>query len=297
MSAATPIPSPAYAAPTHNRHALTGRSVAIDRRIQAARADLTDIRLCDRIFAPHYASPVARTAIVITPVLEAPEPTAAPLSQLLPGDTFEVLELTDTLAWGLSCTDGVVGYVDAASLGELTPATHRVVKHSAALREAPDRNASILATLPLGARVAALAEREPFLLTDHGYVAAADVDPLDRIDAASIAVRARSLTGIAAIVGGRSLTGVDSAGLVFLTLDLCGVTAPRFLDLQQSSIGREIPEDASMTAGDILFFEDRAAIAVDADHALHVGETITAIEPLAALIASYGPIVAIRRVA
>ncbi|WP_448501438.1 NlpC/P60 family protein [Sphingomonas sp.] len=292
---ATAIPARPFAAPTHNRHALTGRSVAIDPRVQAARADLTDIRLCDRVFAPHYAAPVTRTALGIAAVRSEPQAGAPVLSQLLPGDDFEMLELSEALAWGISTTDGAVGYVDAVALGDYSPATHRVVRNLAAVREAPDRNAVGLATLPLGARIAALDERDPFLLTDHGYVALADIAPLDRIATADITAVARSLAGIAACPGGRSGTGVDAAGLVFLALDLCGLSCPRFLDLQRETLGVVI--EGQPSPGDLLFFADHAAILVDSDQALHVGDRASVVEPVEALAARHGPIAAVRRIA
>jgi cell wall-associated NlpC family hydrolase len=292
---ATAIPARPFAAPTHNRHALTGRSVAIDPRVQAVRADLTDIRLCDRVFAPHYAAPVTRTALGIAAVRSEAQAGAPVLSQLLPGDDFEILELSEALAWGISTTDGVVGYVDAVALGDHSPATHRVVRNLAAVREAPDRNAAGLATLPLGARIAALGERDPFLLTDHGYVALADVAPLDRIATADIAAVARSLAGIAASPGGRSGTGVDAAGLVFLALDLCGLSCPRFLDLQRETLGFVVEGEPS--PGDLLFFADHAAIMVGKDQAVHVGDRASVVEPVEALAARLGPVVTGRRIA
>jgi cell wall-associated NlpC family hydrolase len=292
---ATAIPVHPFAAPTHNRHALTGRSVAIDPRVQAVRADLTDIRLCDRVFAPHYAAPVTRTALGLADIRSDAQAGASILSQLLPGDDFEILELSEAIAWGVSTTDGVVGYVDAAALGDHSPATHRVVRNPAPLREAPDRNAVGLAALPLGARIAALGERHPFLLTDHGYVALADVAPLDRLAASDIAIVARSLAGIAASPGGRSGAGIDGAGLIFLTLDLCGLPCPRFLDLQRETLGASV--DTAMSPGDLLFFADHAAILIGDDRAIHVGDRACVVEPVETLAARHGPIVAIRRMA
>src|SRR3546814_10199611 len=40
-----------------NRFTLTGRSVALDRRVNAIRGDLADVALAGRYFAPHYSCP------------------------------------------------------------------------------------------------------------------------------------------------------------------------------------------------------------------------------------------------
>lgn len=285
-----------HTAPPPDRHALTGRSVAIDPRIHAARADLTDVRLAARIFAPHYASAMPLTALTLLPIRESDAPDAAILSELLPGETFEILELSDDRAWGIGATDGVVGYVDPIGLGEHAAPTHRVTGIAAALREAPDGNASALATLPMGARIAALAERGRFLLTDHGYVAANDVSSLDTPVNTAIAEIAVRTIGIAAKPGGRSGAGVDPAGLIALVLDCCGHRAPRFADLQRGSVGVAVdPADAPLS-GDLLFFADHVAIQVSDTDVVHVDYRVVRVT-LASLADDHGAVVARHRIA
>ncbi|MDF0752810.1 hypothetical protein NLU14_21530, partial [Marinobacter sp. 71-i] len=53
--ASTSSQSPA--GPARKRFSLKGRSVPIDPRVDAVRRDLADVRLADRVFAPHYAAP------------------------------------------------------------------------------------------------------------------------------------------------------------------------------------------------------------------------------------------------
>lgn len=272
--------------PPLSRFELSGPSAVIDRRIQAARADLTDVRLADRIFAPHYAAPVVRSATTILPVRAAPEPDAIILSELLPGDAFELLEWSTGKAWGRSVTDSVVGYVDPAGLTEHAAATHRVVALAAPLREAPDANAGALATLPMGARVVALGERGAFLLTDHGYVAADDVAPIDARGPSGVAAAALRLLGVPAREGGRSGSGVDATGLVFLACDCAGIAAPRFLDLQRSTLGSPLDESEALVAGDLLFHDEDVAIMVSADEAVRVDGSRVVRVPLAALTGS-----------
>lgn len=88
----------------------------IDPRTDAARRDLADVRLADRVFAPHYAAPVAHVVTAPVPLRAAKEADAEVLAQLAEGDVFEVLELSAGNAWGRAPGSGLVGYVDAASL-------------------------------------------------------------------------------------------------------------------------------------------------------------------------------------
>ncbi|MET0307079.1 MAG: SH3 domain-containing protein [Sphingomonas sp.] len=81
------------------------------------RRDLADVRLADRVFAPHYAAPMARTLSIDTALRAASPRDSEILVRLSAGDTFEVLELAGGNAWGVARSTGLVGYIDAAALG------------------------------------------------------------------------------------------------------------------------------------------------------------------------------------
>ena len=52
-----------------------------------------------------------------------------------------------------------------------------------------------------------------------------------------------------------------------------------------------LAETAPFVRGQILFFQDNAAVVVDAQNAVHVDAMGVARAPIAALIATHGPIV------
>ncbi len=100
-----------------SRFTLTGPSVRLDPTIHAVRRDLADVRLADRVFAPHYAAPAPRVVLRPTPLRAARDPDAAPLAILAAGDAFELLEIAGDHAWGVAPGAGLVGYVDADAIG------------------------------------------------------------------------------------------------------------------------------------------------------------------------------------
>jgi hypothetical protein len=106
---------------TRKRFALTGRSRPIDPRHDAARADLADVRLADRVFAPHYAAPLIRVVRTATALRAASAADAEILTRLSPGDVFEVLEFAGTSAWGTAPGPKLVGYIDAQALNDGQP--------------------------------------------------------------------------------------------------------------------------------------------------------------------------------
>ncbi len=108
--------SPSPAEPTRKRFALTGTSAIIDPRVDAVRPDLADVRLAERVFAPHYAAPMPRTIAETVSLRAGPTADADVLCDLKPGDDFEVLELAGTNAWGVAPGVGLVGYIAASVL-------------------------------------------------------------------------------------------------------------------------------------------------------------------------------------
>ena len=82
------------------------------------RRDLADVRLADRVFAPHYAAPMPRRLAAAASLRSSALADSDVLAQLKPGDVFEVLELAGQSAWGTAPETGLVGYVDIAALEE-----------------------------------------------------------------------------------------------------------------------------------------------------------------------------------
>ena len=102
--------------PARRSFALLGPSVVFDPLTQAVRRDVADIRLADRVFAPHYAAPMPRRIAVEASLLASTEGDAAVLAMLRPGDIFEVLDIAGGNAWGIAVAHNLVGYVAEAAL-------------------------------------------------------------------------------------------------------------------------------------------------------------------------------------
>lgn len=252
-----PIQAPPSASPrTRKRFALTGRSHSVDPRVEAARGDLADVRLADRVFAPHYAAAVQRNANRRSPILASHG--GAVLSEILPGEPFDVLELSRGYAWGVSGGDGTVGFVAVDVLTAPVATTHIVCQPGGAL--------------PVGSRVTA----------NEAADAPTGVCPLDALPKDFVAV-AESLLGTPALAGGRSDGGIDSGGLVSLVLALTGTKAVRFVDIQARELGHDVSGSAPVLRGDLLFTDSDVAIATDDAHAIHVGDAGVARSPIAEL--------------
>lgn len=241
--------------------ALAGPSVRLDSRINAYRGDLADIILAGRVLAPHYARALiracgSRPAYVRT----GPNDETAALSELLPGEAFAVLEYAGGWAWGQCAGDRVVGYVEAIALTDAVQPTHIVCEKWAPVAPDPRVTAPVLAGLPMGARLNGYADGA-CLATEYGCVPMSHLRSIDDPETDPVTVAER-LIGVPWRDGGRGPEGIDAAGLVQLALGLCGIAAPRFLDLQRT-LGRSVPDGAPLRRGDLVISGEAAGLMID----------------------------------
>lgn len=288
--------------PERTRFKLDGRSVALDRRIHAARGDLADLALAGTLFSAHYARAVALTCVAPgTPILSAPSASGEAVSELLRGETFHALDVMTDWAWGFCGHDGYVGYIRREALDVLETPSHRIIAETAPLFRAPDIKAPIADYWPGGAVFSGEAE-DGFIACAEGFIHARHAAPLDARAADWVAVAERYL-GQPYVWGGRGHRGIDCSGLVQVALGQCGLSVPRDTDLQCEGIGNPIDSDAVLRRGDILFFPRHVGIMIDGKTLLHANAHWMAVvaEPLADVVARLAgdhaqPIIARRRI-
>ncbi len=285
------------------RFHLDGCSVKLDRRVNAVRGDLADFSLAGILFAPHYAKAEPMHCLRQAAfVRETGAADARASSQLLPGETFHLLDVTGAWAWGFCDHDGYVGYVERAALGVGSlAATHRITARSAPLFAAADIKSPVLGSLPAGSRIAGAAEGD-FVVTDAGTVHSRHLLPLTEHEDDWVAAAERQI-GQPYVWGGRGAGGIDCSGLVQLALGQAGVRVPRDSDLQRDGIGDPLPADAPLQRGDLVFFPGHVGIMADARNMLHANAywMTTLVEPLADVVARLKgehdkPILARRRI-
>jgi len=86
----------------------------LDPLTHAVRPDLADVRLAERVFAPHYAAAVPCVLAAATDL--SAERGGATIATLDAGETFEVLDLVGEHGWGIAPARALVGYVGRDAL-------------------------------------------------------------------------------------------------------------------------------------------------------------------------------------
>lgn len=198
----------------------------------------------------------------LSSIRAAPAPDAEQRDQLLFGEIFDVLEIVDGWAWGQARRDGIVGHVSIGALSRaILEPTHRVSSIKAAMADSAHQ------ALSLNAFVTVEETREGLVRVARlGWFSASDLADFHAFEAEPATVAER-FAGTPHDTGGRAVRGLDAAGLIQQALYACGMGCPRTAD-QQQNLGADAPAD-DLRRGDLLFWEDHAALMLDAERLIH----------------------------
>lgn len=272
---------------------------SLDRRLNAFRPDLADLRLKGQVDASHFSA--GKAARVMAPVLDvhsAPDASAGMDTQFLRGQLVRVFERQSGWAWVQAERDGYVGYVNEAGLGDSgEEATHQVVTQRSFVYPRAELKTPIIGAHSMGAALQVVGEEETrgtryFLLASGGAMIAGHLSPISSPQADYVTVAERFLH-TPYLWGGASGFGIDCSGLVQLSMHMAGRKAPRDTDMQANGIGE--PFDHTQTPlrrGDLVFWRGHVAIMLDGVQMVHAnGHTMTvAREPLREAIDRIAPL-------
>lgn len=264
---------------------------ALDRRLNAYRSDLADLRLQGRVQAARFvAGTPARVRSATAPLRREPRPDAALDTEALHGESLRVFEETAPgWAWVQLDGDGYVGWCPSDALGPPIEApTHRVAALRTFVFPGPSIKLPPAMLLSMNADVAATGAEGPFLRTDAGFVWARHLAPLAEYATDWVAIADR-FVGTPYLWGGRTSIGLDCSALVQLAMASAGIACPRDSDMQEAAFG--VPatdfDPAKLKRGDLVFWKGHVAIVRGDGTIVHANghHMETVIEPVAEAVA------------
>jgi cell wall-associated NlpC family hydrolase len=281
-----------------------------DPRITPGRPDLAAEHLRGKVSAARYVPGVLREITVSqTGLLRAPKPDSPVETELLFGERFTVYDANETYAWGQAELDGYVGYVRAHALGNPgAAATHRVAVRQSRLYAEPSGKARSGVPLSLGARLRVERDLGRFVEVSllegkSAFVPASHMKPIGERVSDFVSV-AEQLVGVPYLWGGRTSFGLDCSALVQLALAEAGTTSPRDSDRQREALGEIVGGEGALSRlerGDLIFWKNHVAIAVDRVRIIHANALAMAVSietatPFArAVEGSEGPVITVKR--
>jgi cell wall-associated NlpC family hydrolase len=255
-----------------------------DRRRHFANARIAPLSMAGQVEAENYAQPAQmQVASSMADLCAAPN---GPRDRQLPKGTFvQVLEDRDGWNFLQSDRDAYVGYVRSDALDLPRDATHLVAAPATHLYTRADFKSADLGRLSFGSRIVVLDERAKFFETPDGYIPKQHLRPLERPFSDPVTV-AQLHFGAPYLWGGNAIWGIDCSGLVQAALLACGQECPGDSDMQSNELGTELPEDADLKRGDLIFWKGHVGMMVDPDTIIHANahHMATAYEPISTAI-------------
>ncbi len=188
--------------------------------------------------------------------------------QLLFGDTVVVEETMQDHSRVIADKDGYSGWVRTAQLGPVLPATHWVTAAATHVYAEADMKSPDRMSLSFGSRISVISEQSRFVETEMGFIPTSHVSPEPWRFSDPVSV-AELFLGSPYLWGGNSRFGLDCSGLVQAALLACGIPCPGDSGDQERELGTELPEDAKLKRGDLVFWTGHVAWVADQDRFLH----------------------------
>jgi cell wall-associated NlpC family hydrolase len=231
------------------------------------------------------------------------KPDQGPATQLIFGDRFLVLDTQSGHSFGQSQKDGYVGYVRTEALGSDIPPTHHITALSSHIYPEPHFKSPMTGQLPFGAQITAVETIDGFYhLAAGGFIPHQHARAVGDC-ATDPTAMAERMIGTPYLWGGSSIWGIDCSGLVQAAFLACATPCPRDSDQQRAGFGDDLPPDAPLMRGDLVFWKGHVGLMRDSNMLLHANAHHMAVasEPLtqaeARILANeFGPIIARKRV-
>ncbi|WP_297983595.1 C40 family peptidase [uncultured Chryseobacterium sp.] len=178
--------------------------------------------------------------VMAAPVREEPKEQAEMVTQILYGETLDVLEAGKYWSKIKMHFDGYEGFVDSRQIQKISDeelASRKVTLITEDFQSVLMKDGRTLLSMGSEVEFPAVASRRSHDLRE------------------SIALTAQELLNIPYLWGGRSFFGVDCSGFVHLVYKINGIKMPRD-SYQQAEVGQPLTFVEESQPGDLAFFEN-----------------------------------------
>lgn len=207
----------------------------------------------------------------LVPIRKEPADKAEMISQLLFGETFEILELKKNWVSIKTSFDSVQGWIQTGQFASIENIDHSATPVLAAdLVDVVTDSNGHLKTIVLGSELTHL---QKIAHQFEGHSVSGETSKIGLMNFALMYLNSPGLNG------GKSPFGIDASGFTQLVYRLTGHVLPRFLD-QQALRGETLSFIEEAEPGDLVFFDNsngdivHTGILLTDNHVIHASEKV-----------------------
>jgi len=246
----------------------------LDKRLNAYRPDLADMRLQGQVKAAKFVEGTKMTVSAPTLALRAkPDLSCGFITQALLGDDVEVFDQQDGWAWIKMLKDGYVGYVDVLGLAnENASMTHQISVPSTFIYPKADLKSQPAVRVFLNSRLAIVSQNGEWSETAQGgFIYTSHIAEIGGTDGPELpndpVAIAEQFLNVPYLWGGSTSNGLDCSALVQQAYHACGLECPRDSDMIENDIGQH--GSNSLQRGDLVFWDGHIGLMQDAENLIH----------------------------
>lgn len=213
-------------------------------------------------------------------------------SQLLFGESFQILGIEGSYFKGRCVLDGYPGYVRKTALSTHRDPTHVLRVRASHIYPEPSFKTVPLKALSFMSRFSPGRQESGYThIPGHGWMISAHLAPFSALPLfGDLAAAAMILEGTPYVYGGRSAFGIDCSGLVQIAMMASGYPCPpRDSKDQKGAFGYAVDYRDGLKRNDIVFFAGHVGIMIDERRAVNATarHMTTLVEDISALEKAY----------
>lgn len=192
------------------------------------------------------------------PLRKDPSEQAEMVSQILFGETFQIMDQTKTWCQVICAFDGYTGWFDLKLLDEINEVQYNKANDSLLCSHKNidfifDLNDECMQPLVAGSSLPS------FLLSSKEAKFKYDPNPEDAIDKLDITTLCVQFINAPYLWGGKTILGIDCSGLCQVVYKIMGTKIPRDAS-QQVKLGQSVSFINEAKAGDLAFFDNEEGL-------------------------------------
>ncbi len=193
-------------------------------------------------------------------------------TQLICGETLEILSSQNEWSYICSKEDNYKGWIKTNQIGEKTNKTHKIIQLSTYVFEKPDHKSRVICKLFLNSMIRVDSFKgdwvKIFFNDKVGFLHRNSIIDLNKnnMDWINICLKFKNAPYL---WGGKTFEGIDCSGLIQLSLQCCGIKFPRNTNEQSEFVSNFVNSTKNVSKGTLIFWDGHVGVMINDTELIH----------------------------